>query len=140
MKIKLTLMLAVAFICAGLFIGCAHLQPGADSLIVRAEQIETVADSAFDSVVKLDSSNRQFWLTNAPAFHQFAEWLRQPVPVGTNTLRRGIAMVTQLNSAKLDYRQNHSQSNLLISLTLDLQSAVTQAQAWTTIISTPQTH
>jgi len=139
MRTKTKFILAFA-LCVGLFIGCAHLDKGADPLIVRAEQIETVADSAFDSVVKLDSANRQFWLTNAPAFHSFAEWLRTPVPVGTNTVRRGIAMVQQLNYAKLDYRQNHSQSNLLISLTMDLQNALSQAQAWTVIISNPKTH
>ena len=134
-KIKITVLAALV---AGIFIGCATLQPGADPLVVRAEQVETVAASAFDTVVILDNSNRGFWLTNAPAFHQFCEWLRTPVTIeSTNTMRRGLAMVKLADDAKLVYKANSSQSNILVQALSDLQGAVTQAQSWQIIVQSP---
>jgi len=121
-----------------LLAGCASIQNGQDVLVVRAEQLETVAVSAFDTVVVLDNSNRQFWQTNAPAFHQFAEWLRTPITIeSTNTMRRGLAMVKLVDDAKLIYESNSSQSNLLTQAVSDLQIAVQQAQSWQIIIQSP---
>lgn len=136
-KLKYINIIGLLF-AAGLFIGCATLQPGADPLVVRAEQVETVAQSAFDTVVILDNSNRAFWLTNAPAFHQFCEWLRTPVTIeSTNSMRRGLAMVKLVDNAKLIYKANKSQSNILVQALSDLQGAVTQAQSWQIIIQSP---
>ena len=130
----LALVLSVAFLGGG----CKTLAPGADPLVVRTEQLETVAASAFDTVVILDNSNRSFWQTNAPAFHQFCEWLRTPIMIeSTNSMRRGLAMVKLVDNAKLIYITNSSQSNILIQAVSDLQIAVSQAQSWSTIIQTP---
>ena len=135
---KITCLIGLALVLAGVFIGCASLQKGADPIVVRAEQVETVAASAFDTVVILDNSNRGFWQTNAPAFHLFAEWLRTPITIeSTNSMRRGLAMVKLVDDAKLIYVSNASQSNILNQAISDLQIAVTQAQAWSTIIQTP---
>jgi hypothetical protein len=130
---KIVSIIAVAILC-----GCSTLNPGADPIVVNAERVETVAASAFDTVVNLDNSNRSFWATNAPAFHKFAEWLRTPVTIeSTNALRRGLAMVKLVDDAKVIYKSNSSQSNILIQAVADLQIAISQAQAWQTIVQTP---
>jgi|ERR1039458_2014299 hypothetical protein len=134
---KSTIVIALA--AAVIFVtSCATLNPGADPIVVNAERVEIVAVSAFDTVVTLDNSNRGFWATNAPAFHNFAEWLRTPVTIeSTNVTRRGLAMVKLVDDAKIIYKSNASQSNILIQAVADLQIAITQAQAWQTIVQTP---
>ena len=125
--------------CFTVLIGCATLQPGADPLVVRAEQLETAATASFDLVVNLDDANRTFWRTNAPAFHNFSEWLRTPIVVGpgTNTMRRGLAMISQVDAAKLQYKASTSQSNVLLTAITILSSAIDQSTAWATIVKTP---
>lgn len=119
-----------------ILVGCvAPLNPGQDPLPVRAEQLETTANSAFQLVVDLDNSDRGFWRTNAPAFHNFAEWLREPIQIGTNApQRRGIEMVLQVDTAKMQYEANKSQSNVLITAISDLEIAANQATAWNTLV------
>jgi hypothetical protein len=119
--------------------GCATIQKGQDPLIVRAEQSEQIAATTFDLVVNLDNSNRTFWRTNAPAFHQFAEWVRTPVEIGELTLPRGLAMIRQVDDAKVAYKSNVAQSNALLVAVSSLENASKQAQAWNTIISKPIT-
>lgn len=132
------ILFAACFAALLVISGCTTLAPGADPLVVRAEQLETTANASFDLVVAVDNANRGFWLTNAPAFHQFAEWLRAKVPVPNNAdQRRGVAMILLVDSAKLTYQANHSQSNLLIQAVSDLQAAANQAAAWSTIVKTP---
>ena len=117
-----------------LLAGCASLQPGADPLIVRAEQTETIAKSAFDTVLKFDNSNRGYWETNAPAYHSFCEWLRQPQTVEvTNTLPRAAALLISLDDIKLAYKSSTASSNALVEAITTVSAAVTQAQAWITI-------
>lgn len=118
------------------FVGCATLQPGADPLVVRAQQLETTADASFQLVVSVDNSDRGFWRTNAPAFHNFAEWLRTPVPTASNPNEpRGLGMILLVDADVLAYRANKSQSNILISAISDLSLVAAQAQAWSAIVS-----
>ena len=119
---------------AALLVGCASLQPGADPLVVRAEQTEAIAKSAFDTVLNFDNSNRGFWATNAPAYHSFCEWLRQPQTVeATNTLPRAAAMLISLDDIKLAYKISTVSSNALIEAITTVSAAAGQAQAWITI-------
>lgn len=117
-------------------VGCASLQTGSNSIVVRAEQTESGALATFNFVVNADDSNRSFWLTNAPAFHNFAEWLRQPLTNNGVMYRRGLWMVKQLDDAKLTYKANTSESNVLINAINDLESAKVQANAWYIIATT----
>ena len=142
MKIKTLLIddLIILTVAALLFIavGCASIQPGQDALVVNAERLETVSASAFDTVVILDNSNRSFWITNAPAFHGFCEWIRTPITIeSTNTLPRGLAMIKLVDDAKLVYEVNKSQSNILIQVVADLQGVFNQASSWTLIVQSP---
>ena len=142
MKIKTLLIddLIILTVAAMLFIavGCASIQPGQDALVVNAERLETVSASAFDTVVILDNSNRSFWITNAPAFHGFCEWIRTPITIeSTNTLPRGLAMIKLVDDAKLVYEVNKSQSNILIQVVADLQGVFNQASSWTLIVQSP---
>ena len=119
---------------AALLVGCASLQPGADPLVVRAEQTEAIAKSAFDTVLNFDNSNRGFWATNSPAYHSFCEWLRQPQTVeATNTLPRAAAMLISLDDIKLAYKISTVSSNALIEAITTVSAAAGQAQAWITI-------
>jgi len=132
------LIFLIGMLALGGLAGCANLQSGADPIIVRAEQLETTATASFDLVVSVDNSDRGFWRTNAPAFHQFAEWLRTPVPTASNPNEpRGLGMILLVDSAKLQYQMNKSQSNLLFSAMSDLAFAESQASAWSTIVKTP---
>lgn len=119
--------------------GCVALQPGADPLVVSVERSETVAKGSFDLVLNLDNSNRAFWRTNAPAFHEFCEWLRQPQTVadtyGTNTLPRGLAMLMSVDDIKMDYEASRASSNALLESLATLQSAANQASDWSTVIT-----
>jgi hypothetical protein len=119
-------------------IGCATVSPTSDPIVVHAEQVETSADAAFQLVVDLDNADRGFWTTNAPAFHTFAEWLRQPVPTPTNPNEpRGLGMILLVDQAKLAYETNSAMTNVLAATLADLQTALNQASAWTTIVQTP---
>jgi hypothetical protein len=125
-----------AFAAAAIISSCASLAPGADPLVVRVEQAETTGKSTFDLVLNEDNSNRSFWKTNAPAFHNFAEWLRQPQTVeATNTLPRASAMLISLDDVKLAYKASKTagNSNLLYTIVATTEAAVSQASAWITI-------
>jgi regulator of protease activity HflC (stomatin/prohibitin superfamily) len=116
--------------------GCAQLRPGQDPLVVRAEQVEATAKATFDLVLNIDHSDRGFWRTNAPAFHSFCEWLRQPQIVWvTNVLPRASAMIANLDNVKQDYVWARQGSNALITALVVLQSASTEAGGWVQVVT-----
>lgn len=131
---------ALAFL--SFLFGCASLQPGADPVVVRAEQTQVGVEAAFDLIVKIDHLDRGFWRTNAPAFHDFVEKLRAPVPVaglpgGRPTLPRYIAVQWELDRAKLHYKAAKSAagSNAVMSAVLAVEGLAQQTGAWLTIIT-----
>ena len=123
------------------FTGCAKLQPGADPLVVRTEQLETTAYSTFDTFLKLDdvamanTTVAPTWTTSA---HPFAVYLRKPITVGTNTLPFGIASVLSLDTIKVSYQSGTTSSNALLSAITVLETTVQQASQYTSLISTPK--
>lgn len=120
--------------------GCATLQPGADPIVVHAEQVEKTASSTITLLFELDDADRGFWKTNAPALHRYVEWLRQPQRAGTNTLARGYAMVWNLNEVKNSYKASKVNSNALYSTIITLDSAVTQSLSWINIMTNSPSH
>lgn len=117
-------------------IGCGTLQKGEDPLVVRAEQTAALSKSTFDLVLRVDHLDRGFWRTNAPAFHNFCEWLRQPQPIWkTNTLPRASAMIAGLNNVKLEYKAARASSNDVLTALLTVQSALNEASAWSAIVT-----
>jgi hypothetical protein len=151
--IALGIVIFIGIVWMILLSGCATIAPGQDALAVNAERLETVSKSAFDEVTALDDLNRDFWRTNAPEFHKFCEWIRTPVTivpttpnsapvitVSTNVpiqYRRGRAMIKLVDDAKLVYEANKAQSNILINMVFDLQSAYNQANSWKVIVQSP---
>jgi hypothetical protein len=122
---------ALALTTALFFMGCAHLAPGADPVVVRVEQTETIAKTTFDQVLSIDNSQRAFYATNAPGFHNFCEWLRQPQTAeGTNTLPRCTAMLVSLDDVKLDYKAAHVSSNAVFTVLQTVTGAMAQANEW----------
>lgn len=124
------------------FIGCAAIKPGEDALVVNVERAQTVAAPTFDLLLGADNSNRSFWQTKAPAFHTFAEWLRErqiaPLPTGgTTNVQRAIALQLNLDNVKLAYKSSQVSSNALVTAAATLQSALDQANAWLVIVTNP---
>nr|WP_294577598.1 hypothetical protein [uncultured Rhodopila sp.] len=137
-QVPAALVLALLLGGSAALIGCASLAPGADPLVVRVEQTETMGQTAMDLVVKVEAANLGFWRTNAPGFVTFAEWLKQPQTVdgtygtyGTNvTLPRGLALVWSLDQVKQAYEAGRAGSNDVVTAMTALAAATTQAQSW----------
>lgn len=123
-----------------IFTACTSLQPGADPLVVRTEQLETVAKTTFDAVLKVDHTDRGFWRTNAPAFHKFCEWLRQTQVIGNKQLPRASAMILTLDNIKVDYKAGRASSNALVTAVTTLQGTLTAANSWLSITTTNLIH
>jgi hypothetical protein len=131
MKIPLPIKIILAFIatvgiCAvgALITACSSVVPGSDPLVVRAQQTETIAYSAFDTFLKFDNANRAYIASNAPAVHAFAETLRQPVVDGTNQTRQGLLWITQLDRITQAYETNGASSNAVESAISVLTTAI----------------
>lgn len=135
MKTKLLRGLTTACIF-GFLIGCAHIAPGNDPIVVRAEQLSTTGKATLDLVVNIDQADRGFWRTNAPAFHEYCEWLRTPTQVDTGeTFPRGRAILFNLDEAKQAYAKRGGSTNLLWSSIVTATTVINQAGAWSTIVT-----
>lgn len=121
------------------FIGCQTLNPGADPFVVRVEQTQMGALATFDFIVYMDHANRAFWRTNAPAFHNFAEWLRTPQSYGTSVVSRSVAIQLNVDDMKLAYKASKTaaNSNALWSAWMVLNTAINQSLSWSNIITSP---
>jgi hypothetical protein len=122
-----------------LLAGCATLNPGADPFVVRVEQTQTAAGATIDMVLRIDNADRGMWKSNAPAFHNFCEWMRTPTPYGSNTLPRSVVLQLNVDDLKLAYRASRStgSSNALYSAWSVLQTVFSQSASWSNIISNP---
>lgn len=144
--IRLPFLFLLSSVCVAIvamfIVGCAHIQPGQDPIIVNAERAQTYAASTFDLVLGVDNSSRDLWRAKAPAFHDFCEWLRQPqlayLPDGSTTnVQRDIAMQLNLDKVKLDYKASKVTSNAVLEAISTLESAEQQANAWLLIVTNP---
>jgi hypothetical protein len=135
---ELMMFTALAGVVVCVFVGCAAIQPGNDPIVVNVERTETVARDTFDMVLGIDNSQRGFYRTNAPAFHSFCEWLRQPQSVpdfnsptaAMLTLPRASAMLISLDNVKLDYKSAKASSNDVFTALQTVTGAMAQANAW----------
>jgi hypothetical protein len=106
-------------------------------IIIRAEQTETITLATFDAMLKIDDSNRAFYKSNLPQFHDFCEWLRVLIKVNqTNSMPRGAALCYSLNQVKLAYKSGLTTSNAVITAIAATESALAQAQNWLSQINT----
>lgn len=128
-----------ALALAALVVSCASLNKGADPLVVRTEQVQTAARATFDLVLTVDNTDRGFWRTNAPAFHNFCEWLRTPSNYKGATVPRCISAELLVDDAKTSYKvaKNVTNSNTLWTAVLVLQELSAQATAWQAIVTLP---
>lgn len=135
--------LALCIALGLLLSGCAALAPGADALIVRTEQLEQTAQASFHLALVIDNEDRGFWRTNAPAFHNWCEWLRVPTKyearnifVTTNvTLPRYRVLLLSIDDIKQDYRTSKAYSNSLNSALITLSSVLRQTESWLNIVT-----
>jgi hypothetical protein len=136
---KTGIILGMAIATVMVMIGCAHLQPGADPFVVTVERSETGARAGFDMILHVDQADRAFWRTNAPAFHEFCEWLRTPLTyVGTtDPLPRCVVMQLEVQDLKEAYKKarTESNSNLLYMALATLNTAGSQANSWSNIVT-----
>lgn len=120
--------------------GCVALNPGADPLVVRTEQTLTSASASFDMVLRVDQADRGWWRTNAPAFHQFCEWMRTPTLYrGQTPVPRCVAMQLNVDDLKLAYKaaKTTGNSNALFTALGTLNAAVIQTTSWSNIVTAP---
>lgn len=126
---------AVLFILA--LSSCATIAPGS-GFIVRVERTQRVAAATLDFVLSLDEGDRDFWRTNAPAFHDFCEWLRSPSVI-TPSLQKGLAIQKSVQDLKVRYKQQTTtqNSNALYLAWAILDSTIIQANSWSNIVTSP---
>lgn len=126
------------------FAGCVTTDPGSDPVVVNAERLDKVAFETFVFVLKVDATDRNFWETNAPAFHNFCEWLRVPIPVVTTnavkSLPRDLALIYEMDRVKNEYKAHRATVADLTAKTDSVESAFSQASAWSTIASNAPAH
>lgn len=137
-------ILLLPLVLSLLLVGCSTLNPNADPFVVRVEQAQTTAYATFDFVLHMDQANRGFWMTNAPAFHGFCEWLRTPMTytsMGTPRADVPRCVVMQLNvdDVKVAYKlaKTSGNSNALYLAFATLNAALGQAASWSNIVSSP---
>lgn len=121
--------LSLALLCFPLlFAGCfATLKPGADAVVVRAQQAEQMAFATFDTYLKMVHAHEAKVKSTAPAAYDFAEWLRAKQPDGQP---RGLAMIESLGRVRRAYAANRTtegKSSLLSALSA-LQSSIAETQ------------
>jgi hypothetical protein len=137
MKFKLCLSVS----CILVLIGCATLSPNADPFVVRVEQTQNTAKATFDFVLRVDNADRGFWETNAPAFHNFCEWLRTPLfyDLNNTNVPRCVLMQLDVQDVKLKYKSSRDDgnSNALYTVWVALDTALRQSSSWSNIVSTP---
>lgn len=126
--------------------GCATLK-GADAFMVRVEQGQVIADSTVTFVLTIDQADRGFWRTNAPAFHNFCEYLRTKVPNPTpadpgHKSPRVLAIEENVHQLKETYKFDKSagNSNALYIAFDELNTLVSQAASWSNIVTITTTH
>ena len=138
--LALATLAAAILAAAGCFSGCSTLAPGADPVEVRAEQMEGVSADTFDLFLHVEYDNVDFCRSNLPAVHAAAEWLRQPVTLGTNVWSRDIAMVQSFDATRRAYKANRTADNKasLTAALAALETALRQVQEHlATLAATP---
>lgn len=135
-KLVLPLLLVISLAWAG----CAVLQKGADPIVVEAERVLTVGQGTLTLANNVDNANRSYWKTNAPMFHAFVEWLREPINLGgTNLIRRGPGFMYSLDYVKHAYLDGKATSNSVWTAIAAASAAVAQAQNWLSTVNTNTT-
>lgn len=122
--------------------GCARLQPGADPIVVRTEQLLTTAQSTFLFTLQVDNKDRGFWRSKAPGFHQYCETLRRPTPypaTSTNLYPQYRVWLLSTDDVKLAYKAGRTSSNALFAAYSTLGALLEQANAWNMIITNRNT-
>lgn len=133
-KPPVAIWLLGALLAGAMALGCrTPLQPGADALVVRAEQFEQQAKASLQFVLETDHLDREFFKASLPSFHAFCSDLRAPVPYQvTNTLPRWRVAVLTLDDSILAYKsvKSASGSNALVAAQLSLSNLVSLANSW----------
>ena len=121
-------LLFLALFCV--WSGCVALNPGVDAVEVRAEQTVQTAFDVFDTFLRLDAADRDLVKRKAPAAHEFAEWLRAPVPNGAQTVPRGVSLILSANRVRLTYKASRTGDNRaqLNTALVALAAAITETQ------------
>lgn len=107
-KLKLILALAVSLwmplAVAPLIVGCGgcvQLEPGADPVVVRAEQVAAGAFEVMDAFVELEANNRAAFRQLSPGIEQAANEVRT----------EGKLALQELRKATIVYKSNRSSTN-----------------------------
>ena len=94
-------LLVVSILIAQLVVGCAILQPGADPLVVRAEQTQQVSLAVVDQFLRYEYKNRA---TLGPKVKQAADEVRKNFPPASKALEA--ATKAYKNNRTIDNKAN----------------------------------
>lgn len=135
----ITTALGMAFVVI-LLLGCAQLKPGADPVVVRAEQTAQLANSTFELFLRLENDRRAFYRTNAPELHAAAEWLRSrmavTLPDGSQTnVARCDAMIINLLNVTGAYQAGLADRKNVVSAINLVSAAVKESSTWLGVIT-----
>ncbi len=93
-----------------------------ESVVVKAEQTLQISKDTFDILLRLEYENRKFVLSNAPAIHTYAEYVRKNAPtwlITANNLKNqyksGQGNLQALLTALTTLTENTSQSKVYIT-------------------------
>jgi hypothetical protein len=105
-----------------LLLGCAALQPGADPIVVRAEQTTAIALDTFDLFLRVERQNEASLYKLNPKIHDFANLIRREAPQWLETARH-------LTKTYKSSRTEASKANLgtIVSLLL---TSISEAQRY----------
>lgn len=128
MKTIARLILCLSLLVA--VISCAHLQPGADPLIVRCEQVETNAALTINLVMTVEKAAQPYFKSNLPTFDAWAEAMRQPVNIQGTNWPKGLAVIVSLDMVKRDYKASRATSNALYEAIATVEGIANAASYW----------
>ena len=105
-----------------LLLGCAPLQPGADPIVVRAEQTTAIAPDTFDLFLRVERQQEAALYKLNPKIHDYANLIRREAPQWISTARH-------LTKAYKSSRTEASKANLgtIVSLLL---TSISEAQRY----------
>ncbi len=105
-----------------LLAGCAGLDPGADPVVVRAEQSAQIATDTFDVFLKFEYENSDLLKKITPEFHKAAELIR----------RNGKGWILTLRNVTKSYKQNRTPENKanVATALATVDRALQEVQTW----------
>lgn len=113
---KIVSITLLALLCS-----CATVKEG-DVVVVNAERTTAVALSVVDTILNIEYSNRQFFISIDPKIKQFCDQLRKNAPSALDTART-------LTKAYKTNRTAENKANMTTAIAV-LETMLSEASKW----------